>query len=506
MGFTTAKLSSYAGLPIKVTPRVGVPKDRVLITMVGIRSRYRLGVHNNSLGNVLRGLVERVYQVERNGVLAPPPAPEPNVFKHLTQFAQQVSAEVGGATPWSYEEFILSCRGSKRRLYANAVDSLQRSPLARKDAKLKTFVKAEKIDLESKADPAPRLIQPRSPRYNAWVGRYLKSIEHRIYDAIDRQWGMETVMSGYNALDVARLLRKHWDRRNDIVAIGLDASRFDQHVSAEALEWEHSVYNDIYKDPRLAEVLSWQIVNRGTAFTPEGVVTYQVKGKRMSGDMNTSLGNKLLMCAMVHQYVKMHTLNASLANNGDDCVLFVPKHQVKTVQKTLAPWFTRMGFTMKMEEPVSVFEQIEFCQQRPVDLGASWIMSRSPYKGVAKDVTMISPDPSALLASYRSWAAGVGAAGNAIYGGLPVVRELYKKMSTLSSKKVAPDTYSGIGAAAKNVNRQWDEPTAVCRSSYYLAWGVTPHMQVLLEQMIRDMPLDLQSLYPIAQVDHLAIT
>lgn len=505
MGHTTLVRSSINGLPIKVTPKVGVGKDRYLITMVGNRCRYRLGVHNNSLMNVQRGLVERVYKVERNGQLGPPPSPEPGAYERLTRFAELVVRSVGGASPWDYEEFILSCRGSKRRLYRNAVDSLQQSPLSRRDAILRTFVKAEKIDLESKADPAPRLIQPRSPRYNAWVGRYLKAIEHRIYNAIDEVWGMETVMSGYNALDVARLLRKHWDRKDNLVAVGLDASRFDQHVSVDALLWEHGVYNAIYSDPRLAEVLSWQITNRGTAYTSEGTVQYEVRGKRMSGDMNTSLGNKLLMCAMVWEFCRAFSLDASLANNGDDCVVFLPKHQVKTLVEHLPRWFTEMGFTMKVEAPVDVFEQIEFCQQRPVNLGDRYVMTRSPVKGLAKDVTMLNPDPMRPVESYLRWAAGVGEAGLAAYGGVPVVQELYRRMGMMHARPVKLEGYSGLAAAAQNLSGQWSEPTAICRASYYLAWGIAPEMQVALETMIRDMPIDTQSLFTIAQVDHLTI-
>jgi len=505
VGFTTAKLSNAAGLPIRVTPRAGVSKDRVYATVVGLRSRYKLGVHNNSLGNVMRGLVERVYLVERTGELTPPPRPQPDVYQRLERFGDEIARKVGGANPWSYEEFILSCKGSKRKLYTAAVESLQGDPLNRRDAKLGTFVKAEKLDLESKPDPAPRLIQPRSPRYNAWVGRYIKAVEHRIYAAIDEVWGETTVMSGYNAADVARILRRHWDRREDMVAIGLDASRFDQHVSVEALEWEHSVYNKIYNSPELREVLTWQINNRGRAFTQEGVVEYTVDGKRMSGDMNTSLGNKLLMCALVHAYVKRFGLNATLANNGDDCVLFVPRRQAKMVEETLSQWFTEMGFTMKVEKPVDTFEQIEFCQQRPVDMGGMWLMTRDPVKGLAKDLTMISPNPTNIVSSYEMWAKGVGIAGLSAYGGVPVVQEVYRRMAAWGTKAVAPDTYSGLGAAAHKMTRQWAEPTATCRASYYLAWGITPHMQVCMETLIQDMAVNLQSPYSIDQVDHLSI-
>lgn len=489
-----------------VVPRAGTLRTRTYATVVGVRCRYRLGVHNNSLTNVLRGLTERVYCVERDGELVAPPAPEAGVFGELRSFGERLASIVGRANPWDYEAFIASCRGSKRKLYELAVESLQQTPLSRKDAQLKAFVKAENLDLEAKADPAPRMIQPRSPRYNAWVGRYIKAAEHRIYAAIDAIWGQETVMSGYNALDVARLLRDHWDTWHDTAAVGLDASRFDQHVSVDALTWEHTVYNMIYKDPKLAKTLKWQLRNSGVALTAEGKVTYSVDGKRMSGDMNTSLGNKMIMCALVHEYCRQRNIHAKLANNGDDCVVFMRKRSLKSFQNGLTEWFLRFGFTMKVEDPVDVFEQIEFCQQRPVSDGTRWLMTRSPYKGLAKDVTMLGVNPSDVVGDYRNWAGGVGKAGLATYGGIPIVQDVYHWMSTLGRGTREINIYSGLGAASRGMHRAYTDPTPECRASYYLAWGITPLGQVLAEKQIRTATTELAGPYSIDQVNHHSIT
>lgn len=501
----TQKYRSVGGLPIVVAPRAGIPRTRTYATVVGIRAQYRLGVHNNSLVNVLRGLTERVYTVERGGELVAPPTPEAQVFDELRSFGEKLVRTVGRANPWSYDEFVSSCRGSKRKLYEQAVASLQQTPLSRKDAQLRSFVKAENLDLEAKADPAPRMIQPRSPRYNAWVGRYIKAAEHRIYAAIDDIWGSETVMSGYNALDVARLLRKKWDRWHDTVAVGLDASRFDQHVSVEALKWEHGVYNGIYKDAQLARKLKWQLHNCGIALTDEGKVTYHVEGKRMSGDMNTSLGNKMIMCALVHEYCRQKGLTTELANNGDDCVVFMRKRSLNRFSAGLTEWFTRFGFTMKVEAPVDIFEQIEFCQQKPVNTGDRWLMTRSPHKGLAKDVTMIGVNPRDAVRDYHAWASGVGVAGLAAYGGMPVVQEVYKWMAGLGSKPKVVNEYSGLGAASKGMHGEYREPTPQCRASYYLAWGVTPLAQVLAEQQIRSATTSLTGPLSIDLVNHLSI-
>jgi len=104
------------------------------------------------------------------------------------------------------------------------------------------FVKYEKTDRTTKEDPVPRVISPRDPKYNIQLGRYLKPIEERIFKALGKMFGHPTVMKGMDTDRTASVLHEKWDHFNNPVAIGLDASRFDQHVSLEALKFEHSVY------------------------------------------------------------------------------------------------------------------------------------------------------------------------------------------------------------------------------------------------------------------------
>jgi hypothetical protein len=105
----------------------------------------------------------------------------------------------------------------------------------RQDSFLQAFVKAEAVNFTAKPDPAPRIIQPRNPRYNALVGRFIRPLEHRVYIAIGKLFGGPTVMKGYNAVGTASCLRDMWLEFTNPVALSLDASRFDQHVSREAL-------------------------------------------------------------------------------------------------------------------------------------------------------------------------------------------------------------------------------------------------------------------------------
>ncbi len=114
-------------------------------------------------------------------------------------------------------------------------------------------------------------------------------------------------MKGMDVRTVAKVLREKWDMFPNPVAIGLDASRFDQHVSVPALEFEHSVYLSCFKQKkhreRLAKLLKLQLENHCTGYAEDGVIKYTTTGTRMSGDMNTSLGNCVLMCSLIHSYL-----------------------------------------------------------------------------------------------------------------------------------------------------------------------------------------------------------
>jgi len=474
--------------------------------MVGVRPRLKVGVHNNTLPNVLRGLRERVYLVNRGRGHEPPPAPEPDVYQNLRWFADQIARRARVSGPWSYDEFILSYTGPKRKLYQAAVDSLAWRGLEARDGQLDTFVKAEKLPLEAKPDPAPRVIQPRTPRFNAYVGRYLKAVEKRTYQAVDEVFGEKTILSGYNALDTARLMRNKWDSFEDCVAVGLDATRFDQHVSVPALEWEHGIYNAIYNEPRLARVLRWQLTNRGKVRLAEATVLYSVEGRRMSGDMNTSMGNKLIMCGLVHRYLHEIRLDAKLANNGDDCVLFMRRRDHARFRVGLMEWFTRYGFTLTVEEPVDIFERIDFCQQRPVFDGERWLMTRSPLTGVAKDCTMVGVPPDAVEKLFRRWAGGVGVAGLKAMGGMPILQDVYAGLAGMGQgSEDLLDQYSGLAVAARGMSRSYCTPTPQCRASYYLAWGIEPHAQVIMEELVRTAFAGSGGVEMIELVDHLSI-
>lgn len=462
------------------------PKERSVFRLSGFGTAVNFGVHNNSVNNLRRGVMERVFFVEKDGVLAPPPRPATGVFEErLATFVRLLRRKLPHPTPFSNDQFVGAYDGRRRTVYANAVESLLARGVAPKDAFLSTFVKAEKINFTSKPDPAPRVIQPRDPRYNVCVGKYIKPIEHGVYEAIGEVYGGPTVMKGFNAHDTAKYIRDMWEEFTDPVAVGLDASRFDQHVSADALRWEHMVYGLCYHGMDRAELLrllQWQLTNKGYGRASDGSVKYTVHGNRMSGDMNTALGNCLIMCAMVWAYSQLRGVRVRLADNGDDCSVIMERKDLARWMAGLKEWFTEMGFTMKVEEPVFVFEQIEFCQTHPVWDGARWVMVRNLYQTLAKDAhSMLPLDQRTMALGYCT---AVGECGMALTGGVPVFQDYYSALLRAGGGvRIGqhPGLESGFARLARGMSRHFAVPTPEARVSFWKAFGVTPDEQEGLE-------------------------
>jgi hypothetical protein len=324
------------------------------------------------------------------------------------------------------------------------------------------------------------------------LGRFLKPVEHVLYAAIARVTGYVTVAKGYNAGEVASIMRSHWDSFRCPAAIGLDASRFDQHVSEEALRWEHSVYRSIFGKSEGAKVLNWllkqQLQNRCVFSSDEGRVKYTTEGKRMSGDVNTALGNCLIMCALVWTYAQEKSIIIKFVNNGDDVLVFLERGNVGEFMNGLHSWFLDFGFTMTAEKPVYDFERCEFCQTRPVHDGGTWTMVRNPEKGMCKDGLWKKPDLGNPERAFRAWGSAVGECGLALAGGIPVYDALYRKMAELGPQAKCQgfgDMSSGFEYLAKGMNRRWLSVSDHARYSYWMAFGVLPDEQVAAEDYIR---------------------
>ncbi len=391
----------------------------------------------------------------------------------------------------SSHQVVAAYRGKKRAVYQAAHESLCKDPFRVEDSYLSMFTKFEKQNL----DKAPRGINPRSPRFNLRLGRYLKHAEHHYFKAINKAWGARTpatVIKGVNADRSAELLRHKWDRFDDPVAIGLDAEKFDMHVSVWALKYEHSFYTDLFPGSKeLRNMLKMQLRNRGSARCDDGVVRFSMEGTRASGDLNTSLGNCILMCAMVWVYCEVRGVNAELANNGDDCVVFMERADLQRFTEGLDDWFKKRGFSMKVEEPVYEFEQLEFCQTHPVQLGTGWRMVRNYSACLLKDPICLMSIPNAKV--LRKWMWAVGECGGVLAAGVPVLSAFYgafQRNGIKCSTGMQEEVYRGRSQLQLAKGLTSGEITPTARVSFYYAFGLLPEEQIAMEQFYDTATID----------------
>lgn len=473
-------------------PKLGITKIRKFVRFAHAAHEVVIKPFNDTYTNLHRAVVERVFFVKENGVFKRPPKPL-NFAERMCRVRKLLGKYLPSTTPWSYSEFLDSCKGCKKVRYQNAYDSLVGDgPVVRKDSEVEVFLKYEKTDFTSKKDPVPRVISPRSFRFNLCIGKFIKKLEPKIFKSIGKMFGSPTVIKGYNAYKSASILFAKWDKYKKPVAVGLDASRFDQHVSMDALKWEHGVYLDCIAKKKhrkkLARLLDWQLKNRCVGYAPDGTLRYTIKGTRMSGDMNTSLGNCVLMCSMIKQYGLEKNIDLELANNGDDCVVFMEQCDLKRFEDGLYDWFYTLGFNMKVEDPVYEFDQVEFCQTHPVFDGSRWLMVRSPKAILAKDTTMMAPYQS--VKQLKSWLGSVGTGGLRCTGALPVAQEWYKACVSVGGSVICDRFFTwGQKQLMLKMDRSYGSVSPEARASYFLAFGITPDEQIEIERYYRQLRL-----------------
>lgn len=446
--------------------------------------------YNNTLSVGLRALTERLYYVKGQDGFIPCPRPTA-CFSTLQYFISSVVRQLPERPPvWTREEFVQSYTGSKLRCYQQALARLTLSGVKRQMGFWKTFIKAEFYNGTSKANPCPRLIQPRTPEYNILIGRFLKPAEKLIYKAIDRVFGQHTVLKCDNPWKRAATIVQYWKAFSNPCFVGLDASRFDQHVSAEALEFEHSLYNMIFKDSDLATYLRWQIDNTGYANFSDGTVKYTVSGVRGSGDMNTALGNVFLMCAITHHYLNSLGVKYHFINDGDDCGVFLEKEHLHLLDG-LPSHHLSYGFEMEVEQPVFELEQVEFCQSKPVHLGnGNWMMVRNIHKAIQNDWFNINV-PN--FASLNDVLVATGRCGLALYVDVPVLGAMYERMASLNHDekivgRLLDQHFSGIGRTWRmfaSEHRMYPVDETAARVSLYKAFGILPDLQEAMEAEFR---------------------
>jgi len=440
-----------------------------------------------------RALVERVFTVKGpEGAQVAPPAPKRNAVRsRLKTFKRLLIHLVGRVAPWSTKEFVDSYTESrKRRVYQAAADSLEDRPLKESDAYICPFIKPEKTNVSRKANPCQRVISPATPRFNVAIGIHLKPMEKRVFAGIHRLFRGETIMKGLNANERGAAISDGWHQFTKPVAILLDAARFDQHVSWDVIGWEHSLWEAIALDRDTLKRLNAMRRTSTMIVRADGTkLKCKLRGVRMSGAMDTALGNCTTMCAMTWSFMKdIGVSKYRYFNDGDDGVLIVESGaDEEWVLEHYAGYFLELGFTMKLEGIARELEHIDFCQSRPVlTADGTYRMIRDPLVCLGKDsLAVTSRIPQ--TAFHATQANALGWCGLALAGDMPLFNAFYGTMAM--SDEPERTWRSGRDFLAKGLVAKYTSPDDIpndVRLSFHKAFNISPDEQYLAEiQLLR---------------------
>jgi hypothetical protein len=359
----------------------------------------------------------------------------------------------------------------KWREYLRAQESLLTEPLVKFDAKIRMFLKDDKY--HTNRFKPPRCIQYRGKRYGLCLAQYLQPIEKEVYQWLDR-YGTPIISKSRNLVQRAGDLRTKWESFVDPVAILIDQSNFDAHCWQQLLRQEHRLYESYYPgDKQLRMLLKWQMdciggTRNGTKF--------RTRGTRYSGDQNTGLGNSVLDVGMLNIALKRSGIKGAIYVDGDDSVIIVERNDVRLLNLS---FLEQCGMRAKVEYAYE-FEQIEFCQTRPVFDGVAWRMVRNPRRVISRTPWIVKRNHLNVVGRYLK---SLGLCELALSAGMPVTQSLALKLIKRGSGKymVTDLHHQAMREYIQPIHAKARHISDECRESYARAWDISVGEQLELE-------------------------
>lgn len=421
--------------------------------------------------------LDQRHQVD-DGARASPEAYRKSL-KHIRKFIRPL-------TPASHAHVISRSRGDKRKLLLRAEETLKSTPLDQSDGRVKMFLKDDKYhDLEMLGQvldqptklkfKAPRCIQYRNKRYCLEYATFAHPYADHIYSFRD-DTDTHVFAKGRNLTQMASDLRTKYESFTDPHVYLIDCTNFDAHMNGILKRTvQFPLLQCFDNDPLLKQLLSMQKTNRGS--TKNGS-TYTTVDTEMSGEMTTDTDDSVANYGMSCSIFESKGARYLVYICGDDSVIITEgKVDVSPCD------FEEFGMVAKIEV-VTEFEDIEFCQTRPVFDGTSWRMVRNPLRVLArmqwtaKKLDRYSPQ------KLKAYMASLGDCEVATGLGLPIGQYIGTKLANLTRRRVVVDALRTANLEFVRPGKATlTEPTEECRLSYQRTWGLSIEQQLHIEQM-----------------------
>lgn len=442
---------------------------------VGIPEALEFGLHSHTIDQELKTICNR------HLFATPEPELDSPEWAMFVKQRKRLGRALGKVEMTPIRVLLEGRAGRRRkRFYEGALQYVQKGVDFR-DSRVTEMQKLEFYEdakLEVKED---RGIQFRSVCYNVALARYLHGVEERLIGT--HYLGHHPVVKGLTPQQRCQRLFTFASEFEDPVFLCADHSRFDAHVNVELLKQEHLVYKRCCPQTNeLNSLLRWQLKNLGKS---KGGIRYKMRGKRMSGDINTGLGNTVLNVCMLAAWLEFNCCSKyRLMVDGDDSVIILDRLEFETFEVAIEEFMLKLGMETEMDVVHDIWK-VDFCQSRPVLLPGGPTFVRNPFKVMTTmgrtaerrdDVTMQMVMRSSALSEL------------AVAPGAPVTNELAFKVLDhygngrylKTNKQIYREEAYGYNIADVDVS-SIPAPDPYSRYTFWLAWGIDPGLQEIYE-------------------------
>nr|QJI53500.1 MAG: hypothetical protein 2 [Riboviria sp.] len=406
--------------------------------------------------------------------------PEPDLssraWKLFVGVLRKTSRHLGLIRSAPVREVLEGKTGRRRKRFYAGIQQLADEGVSRRDARVTEMQKLEMYEVSKIKDKEDRGIQYRSVKYNVALARELHNVEKRVIGM--HPDGYHPIMKGATPQQRAERLVHGSMRFKDPIYVLLDHRRFDAHVNIHLLREEHKFYMRCRRGSKvLRKLLRMQERNIGRT---KGGIRYTAEGKRMSGDINTGLGNSVLNYGIIKAWLEASGVRGYVYLDGDDSVVIIERADYHKLVP-LAEFMAKLGMVTEMEVTDKLWKA-EFCQSRPVLVDGTVRYVRNPHKVLA------TVGSSAEIHDEETMSEVVRASCMcelALNGNCPVIspycRRLLNIVGTGRTKFSAAQLWKAEQYGAKfevSVESHIDDDA---RMSFWQAWGIEPGMQEVLE-------------------------
>jgi len=374
--------------------------------------------------------------------------------------------------PYTIQQVLNSKRGSKRKTYKRAYLKYNMRGLIRRDYEINMFVKYERMSIRDPFKP-PRAIQARGPVFNLVLQQYI--LPYAKYLIRDDTLQHRYVTKGMDGYAVASLLHRGWSTFRRPVAKLLDHDRFDSRANRDWTVPMHEYVNMHYRHTKCAEMLSH--LGQSKCVSLHGLV-YHADDTVFSGDVTTGDGNSTINKALITDYTD--GIDCFVVLNGDDSVIMLEFDDLEELDRRDLQQY---GFHTK-SSTVYEFNDIEYCQCKPVKTINGWLMVRDPMRVMSRSTVCLQPYSEKYL---LSWFASVGDCEMSCNQGVPILYAFSQYLRRASNKLI---TLTDDIRFHRIVGDYSTIITDETRISFYMSFSYHPSLQVQLEEYFKTLSWD----------------